>query len=223
MLASAGNSYEQTFALLTAANTTVQDISKASTGLRTIAARIRKTKTELDDLGEAISESEYNELINALTKHNVSLTDNNGEFRETYDILKDIASVWNELSKNEQASIAEKIAGNRQQNVLFSILNSFNEAEGAMESMTDSAGALSTAYGTYMDTTQAHIDQLKASFTDLSMTIFDSKATKEVVDFLKLVIQFLNGIIKHIGLLSTAIVGIGIYKFIKNFGKLIYS
>lgn len=92
-----------------------------------------------------------------------------------------------------------------------------------MTSMTDSAGALSSAYDVYMNTTQAHIDQLKASFTDLSMTIFDSEATKEVVDFLKLVIQFLNGIIKNIGLLSTAIAGIGIYKFIKNFGKLIYS
>lgn len=89
-----------------------------------------------------------------------------------------------------------------------------------MASMTESAGALSTAYGTYMETTQAHVDQLKASFTDLSMTIFDSESTKDVIDFLKLVIQFLNGIIKHIGLLSTAIVGIGIYKFIKNFSSL---
>lgn len=102
-------------------------------------------------------------------------------------------------------------------------MTQFKEAEGAMSSMTDSAGTLSSAYDTYMNTTQAHIDQFKASFTDLSMTIFDSKATKEVIDFFKIVVQFLNGIIKNIGLLSTAIAGVGIYKFIKNFGKLAKS
>ena len=51
VLAAAGNSFEESVALLTAANTTLQDASKASTGLRTIAARIRNTTTELDELG----------------------------------------------------------------------------------------------------------------------------------------------------------------------------
>lgn len=49
-LSAAGNSFEQSVALLTAANTTIQDASKSSTGLRTIAARIRNTTTELDEL-----------------------------------------------------------------------------------------------------------------------------------------------------------------------------
>ena len=44
-LAAAGNTFEQSVALLTAANTTIQDASKSSTGLRTIAARIRKNKS----------------------------------------------------------------------------------------------------------------------------------------------------------------------------------
>ncbi len=105
----------------------------------------------------------------------------------------------------------------RQQNIFSSLVTQFKEAEGSMTSMTDSAGALSSAYDVYMNTTQAHIDQLKASFTELSMTIFDSESTKGVIDFLNSVIQFLNNIIKDFGLLSTAIAGVGIYKFIKNF------
>ena len=109
-LAAAGNSFEQSIALLTAANTTVQNISKSSTGLRTITARIRGTRLELDELGEAIETAKYQEAIDILTKHKVALTDN-GEFRATYDILKDIAAVWNELSSMEQANIAEQLAG----------------------------------------------------------------------------------------------------------------
>lgn len=111
MLAAAGNTYEQTIAMLTAANTTVQDISKSSTGLRTIAARIRKTKTELDDLGEAMTEAEYNDLVNALTEYNVKITDVNGEFRSTYDIIKDIAAIWGTLDSKSQAALTEKLAG----------------------------------------------------------------------------------------------------------------
>lgn len=95
-------------------------------------------------------------------------------------------------------------------------MTQFKEAEGSMVSMTDSAGALSTAYGTYMETTQAHVDQLKASFTDLSMTIFDSESTKDVIDFLNSVVQSVNEIIQHIGLLSATIAGAGIYKAIKK-------
>ena len=50
-LSAAGNDFDQSVALLTAANTTVQNASKSSTGLRTIVARLRNTQSELDDLG----------------------------------------------------------------------------------------------------------------------------------------------------------------------------
>lgn len=109
-LAAAGNSFEQSIALLTASNTTVQNISKASTGLRTITARIRGTRMELDDLGESIETAKYEEALDILTKHKVALTEN-GEYRTTYDILKNIADVWSELTSMEQASIAEQLAG----------------------------------------------------------------------------------------------------------------
>lgn len=109
-LAAAGNSFQESIALLTAANTTVQNVSKSSTGLRTITARIRGTKLELDELGETIEVAKYQEALDLLTGKGVKLTQN-GEFRSTYDILKDIASVWNDLSNMEQANIAEQLAG----------------------------------------------------------------------------------------------------------------
>lgn len=110
-LAASGNSFEESIALLTAANTTIQNISKSSTGLRTITARIRKTKTELDDLGETVESAAYEEVVNNLTKHQVLLTDANGEYRTTYAILQDIAGVWKDLTSMEQAAIAEQLAG----------------------------------------------------------------------------------------------------------------
>ena len=107
----------------------------------------------------------------------------------------------------------------RQQNIWSSLASNFKEAEGAMNKMQNSGGALTSAYETYMNTTQAHLDQLKASFTDLSKSIFDSESTKEILDFGSGIIQFLSNLIDKFGALSVAIAGVGIYKFIKNFDK----
>lgn len=109
-VATEGN-FDQSIALLTAANTTIQNISKSSTGLRTIAARIRNVGTELDDLGETMTKVEYDEIVQALTKYSVSLTDSNGELRNTYDILYDLSQMWDTLSNNEQAALAKTLSG----------------------------------------------------------------------------------------------------------------
>lgn len=182
-LSAAGNSFDQSLALLAAANTTVQNISKSSTGLRTIAARIRNTKTELDDLGEAMTDAEYDNLVQSLTKANVSLTGTNGELRSTYDILQDIAKVWGNMTKNDQAALAETLAGTRQQNIFYSLINQFNEASSAMEAMTNSSGAMASANSVYMESVGAKADRMKASFQELASTLLDSDILGWLYDF----------------------------------------
>lgn len=202
MLASAGNSFDQSLALLTAANTTVQNISKASTGLRTIAARIRNTKTELDDLGESMTDAEYNNIVQALTGKNVSLTDANGELRSTYDIIRDISAIWDDMSSMDQAALAETLAGTRQQNIFFSLIEQFQEAQGAMESMSNSTGTFSAAYSEYMDSVTAHINQFKAAVSELSTSLFES-------NFLNFFIDLGTGIVNSITGISSFITSIG--------------
>lgn len=181
-MSAAGNTFDETVALLTAANTTVQNASKASTALRTIAARLRKTKTELDDLGESMEESTYEGLVSALTEHNVALTTIEGEYRSTFDIMQDIAAHWNEMTNMEQAAIAEAVAGTRQQTVFYSIVENFQEATGAMEMMEGSAGALSDSYSVHMDTIEAHTNKFHTAWQQLSMDVVNSDVVKSFVD-----------------------------------------
>lgn len=181
-LAAAGNSFDQSIALLTAANVTVQNVSKSSTGLRTIAARIRKTTTELNDLGEVVNEAKYQQVIDLLTGNGVKLTEN-GEYRATYDILKDIADIWDRLSSMDQAAIAEQLAGNRQQNVFYSIIGQFREAEKAMVAMQNSQGAMAAANDEFMNSIQAHINSFQSAYQQLAATVVDADVTKNIVDF----------------------------------------
>jgi len=188
-----------------------QDISKASTGVRTITARLRNTTTELNELGEEMSESKYNELISALTDAKVKLVDVNGEYRSTYDIISDIAAKWDELTSMQQSALASTIAGTRMQNIFFSMVNQFKEASGAMEAMAQSEGTLSESYAKYLDTTQAHYEQLSAAFQAFSSTALDSGLMKTLIDIGTLIVNALTNIsklISDLGGLKTVILSV---------------
>ena len=206
-LSESGNSFDESIALLTAATTVSQNASKASTGLRTISARIRNVKSELDDLGEAMTDAKYEEIVQALTDYNVRLTKANGEFRSTYDILSDIASQWNNMTSMEQSALATELAGNRQQEVFFSLIEQFQEASGAMESMADSSGYLKRAYAENMEGVTAHINAFKASFQKMSSDVVSSDTIKYIIDIGKAVVNVVDSLAK-INMILPAIVSL---------------
>ena len=209
-LAAAGNSFDKSVALLAAANTTLQDANKSSTGLRTITARIRKTDSELNDLGEAMTESAYEDLVGALTKYNVSLRDANGEYRDTYDIMKDIAAVWNEMTSSEQAALAELAAGNRQQTVFYSIIKNFDSvAAASMEAMGNAGGAMQDAYGEWMDSITAHIETFKAAFEGLANDLIQSDLLTGLIDIGTWFINIADTVVKLNDNLGTTALTIG--------------
>lgn len=153
--------------------------------------------------------SKYEELVKALTDAGVALRDVNGDYRSTYDIMKDIASVWDDMSDMEQAALTTAVAGTRMQNVFASLVGSFKEASGAMESMDKSSGMLSKSYNTYIDSIEGRTAQLKATFQALSQSIIQSSTVKGLitsltglVNVLDLLVSIGNGIPAKIILIS---------------------
>ena len=103
-LATANNDLEQASSLIIAGTEVMRDSNTVANGLKTISMRLRGVSEE----GEELSAS-MGEFIKEIT--GVSLTNANNEFRSTYDILKDIGEVWDDLNSMEQAMLAEEIAG----------------------------------------------------------------------------------------------------------------
>lgn len=93
----------------------MQSPEEVSNALKIISLRIRGVKSELQDLGEEtdgiLNTSKLQGKIKALT--GVDILDETNSFRNIYDILMDIADVWEDLSSMEQASIVELMAGER--------------------------------------------------------------------------------------------------------------
>lgn len=204
-LAAAGNSLEQSLAILTAANATTQDISKASTAVRTISARIQNSSTTLEELGETM-EAEYDTVakyrakLKALTGVDILQSDQKS-FRATYDILKDIAAIWKELDGIDRASVTGMLAGVRQTNVFQALMNGWDEAETAMELAENASGSLADAQTIYIDSIQGRLEKLSATFQEFSQSAMSSGLFKALISGGTGVLEILTQITDALGAL----------------------
>lgn len=143
-LNAANTSLEQSVALVTAANTVVQNPESVGTTFKTLSARIRGATTELEDLGEETDEytqttSKLQGLVKSLTGFDI-LEGDQKTFKSIYDILIGIGKEWKNLDDIEQASLGEALAGKRNANTLYAILDNIETLENAYETAENSAG-----------------------------------------------------------------------------------
>lgn len=194
-------SFEKSAGLIAAANAAVQDASTVGTALKTISARIRGSKTELDELGESTDDlangfSKYADEIKKLTGFDIMVEGTTDSFKDLYDIMEGIAGVWDNLTDTQQARVAEILGGTRQLQVITSILGNWGDAAGAYETAINSAGAATRANDIYMDTAAAHINQLKAAFQELSSNLITSSFVTSIIDIGRYILEIVNAVAK---------------------------
>lgn len=212
-LAANGNSLNQAMGILTAANTTVQDISRASTATRTIAARLSASKQELEELGETVKADTVVKLEKAFKAYGIEIKNGNGQLKSTYQILGLIAAKWKDLNSDERSAIAGLAAGTRQQDIFYSIIQNWNDAKRVVAEATYASGELSKATEERINSIQGKIDQLKAKLESLSTSVLSSDWVKTLVGALGGLVESLNsflslgdGLVGTILLMTTAVV-----------------
>ena len=110
----ANNTIDESIALVTAANTVVQNPEQVGTAFKTISMRIRGAKTELEEAGletEGMVDSTAKLRSEILALSGVDIMENANEFKSTYAILDELSTKWKDLTDIQQASITELIAG----------------------------------------------------------------------------------------------------------------
>lgn len=111
----ANNTFEQNVALATAMAEVTQNAEKSGSALQVLSLRIRGAKTELQEMGEdtddmASSTSKLRAQVKGLTK-GFDIMKDDKTFKQTYDIMKGIAAVWDDLDDISRASLLETLAG----------------------------------------------------------------------------------------------------------------
>lgn len=213
-LDAAGNSLDESIALITASNNVVQDPQKVGTTLKTISMYLRAAKTEAEEAGEstdgmADSISELRKEILALTGGQVDIQIDENTFKNTYQILKELSVVWNKLTDVSQANLLEMLGGKRNSNVVAALLNDFSTAEKVIEKTANSTGSALEENEKYLDSINGRTALFKSAFEDLSQTVVNSDLVKRLIDAGTSGLELLDSIIERFGTITTLLTTLG--------------
>lgn len=178
-----------------------------------MSARIRGAKTDLEELGEeedafTQSTSKLRDLIKGLTGFDILESDEQ-TFKSIYDILVGIGEKWDDLTDVEQASLGEALAGKRNANALYAILNNLDTLESAYETATNSAGSAMREQQNFEQGLEYSTNRLKASLEELAADTLNSDFLKGGIDAGNTLVQLFDKLISSTGTLSTLAAGLG--------------
>ena len=139
-----GNTIDEAASLVTTANATIQDADSVAAGLRTISLRLVGTseaEKELSAMNEEVdafvkaTNSKKQQIIKdytAVASNNYQgfdILDDNGNYKNTYEILLGIARVYREIQEqdkklgtNHATALIEELAGKNRSNIASAIL-----------------------------------------------------------------------------------------------------
>lgn len=203
----ANNTLEETLALGTAANAVIQDADTVGTTLKSLSMYLRAAKSDAESAGIEVdgmanSVSELRTELKSLTGVDIMLDNKN--FKSTYQIMKELSEVWDNLSDVTQANVTEMIGGKRNANAVSAILNNFSVAESTMESAANSANVAWAENEKWLDSIQGRVNQLDAAFQALSQDVLDDDLIKSVVSLATALTKGADAMVKFTGAFPTA-------------------
>ena len=220
-LVAAGNSIEEAVALLSTANATIQSPETVGNSLKTVSMRLRGTsadkiaeETGEDMEGMSASASKLYATVKKLTSvssnqfQGISILTDTGAYKSTYNIIKEIAAVWSEMSDVNQAATLEELAGKRQASSLAAIFNNPELLQKGYDVANSAIGTSDTAMTTALDSVEAKVSNLQNSWQTFWQTLIDSDSAKDILDIVNAIVTGLDKIIaggNRIGNLSSLV------------------
>lgn len=202
--ASMGNSMDETLGIITAITEQTRNASKSARAANTIFSRLAQIVDDNSDTGK--------KLIEIYDSLGIALYDSEGQMRDTYDILSDLADKWDGLDKNTQQYIASTSAGTNQLNAFLALMNNFQHATDATKASMDSAGSATQENSRFMESLNASTQQLKATFQEFANNVIDKDLVKGALSALNNILELLDTkvgrFITKIGLLTGVLTGV---------------
>ena len=198
-----------------AAVTVIKDVSQKSASsigesIKTLLSRFGNVKAgAFVDVETGEADKTLNDTEKVLNAIGISIRSSSMEFRSFSDVLDDVANKWVSLTTVEQNAVATAMAGTRQRENFNILMENYNSYKEAIETASDSQGTAEEKYEAYMDSIEAHLNQLKDAWDELAQNFEGSTFFKGVVDFATFLVEQLPKIIK---LFSTLFMTLNAYK-----------
>lgn len=153
----------------------------------------------------------------------IDILDENGNFRSTYEILQDIADVYDEIVEtdkqygtNRANGLLETLAGKNRANIVASILQNGEMLRSVYQSSQLSQGSAEEELSKYKDSISGHIAELQNQW----QMAWANTANRDQINFFVDLGTSIMELVNQVGLLQTAIPVIGLfYGTILHHGK----
>lgn len=169
---------------------------------KSVLARMEQVKAgaKIDEEGEAI-----NNVEKVLNKFGIQLRDSTSEFRNMEDVLDEVGNKWNTFDSVAQAQIATAIAGTHRINTFVATMENYDTVLKYTEESQDAAGTSAQKYTAYMDSIDAKLNTLTATWEQFVNNLNQSGTVKSVIDLGTKLIGVLDTLINKMGLLKVAL------------------
>ena len=194
--ANAGES-EASFAALIGTTTaaTQRSGSEMARGLQTILFRVRQVKGELDD-GEIIEADDISNAAKALDSVGISVLNDAKELKSFTEIMGELNEKWDTLNTKQKAYIQNALAGNRRGNILFTLMDHWQDYERMLDQFEEGAGTAAQKNAIYTESWAAATANLKTSWAELIGNLTENGGLfTELIEGLTGILDILNAIL----------------------------
>lgn len=207
-----GNTIDESIALITAANSVIQNPEQVGTALKTLSLRLRGAKVELEEAGEDVdgmadSVSSLQQKLLALTHGKVDIMADASTFKNTTQILREMSKAWEDMTDIERSAALELMGGKRQANILASIIKNYDTVDSVIESSINSQNSAYEENIKWMDSIEGKMTKFNDAVQSLWQDTLGSNAIKDVVDLGTGLVKILD----TIGVIPSILGGIAIY------------
>ena len=165
--------------LATIVSVTREAPESIGTALKTVYARMSDIKSGLD------GETTLDEYTQQMADMGVHVLDANGNLRDMGDVVEEIGGKWSSMTREQQTSLAQTIAGTRQYSRMMALFDNWDMYTDALNTSAKAAGTLQHQQDIYMETTEAHLQQLKTSAEDVYDTLIKTEEINVIIDIFK--------------------------------------
>ena len=191
-----GLSYEYAAsALATVTATTRQSADTVGTAFKTLFARIQDLELG-NTLDDGTTLGQYSE---ALAKVGINIKDSSGQMKDMNNILDEMGSKWNTLSKDTQVAVAQSVAGVRQYTQLIALMDNWDFFQQNLSTATGAEGTLNKQFAIYEQSWKAASKRMQASAEALYDKLLDDEFFIKLTDGLGSFLDSIGAIIDGLG------------------------
>ena len=183
--------------LATTISVTRQAPESVGTAYKTIFARISDIKAGLD------TETTFGNYTSKMAEMGISVLDATGNLRDMGEVIEEIGTKWATMTREQQISLAQTMAGTRQYNNLVALFDNWSNYEETLHTAENAAGTLAEQHNIALDSINNRLNILKATWEDLYQNLISSDDIKSIISALTDLANALALITKSVGGLKT--------------------